>query len=41
MEDEDRNEVRSSRRWQIGAGLLVALGCLATFAYTVVETFWG
>lgn len=28
-------------RWQGWVAALVALGCLATAVYTIVETFWG
>jgi hypothetical protein len=28
-------------RWQIWAGAIVALGCLATAAYALFETMWG
>ena len=28
-------------RWPLWAGVIVALGCLATIAYAVIETFWG
>ena len=31
----------SSGRWQLPVGLFVALGCLVTAGYAVVETFWG
>lgn len=27
--------------WQTMAGALVALGCIATAGYALVETFWG
>lgn len=32
---------RPERRWQMAVGLFVAVGCVATAAYAVVETFWG
>jgi hypothetical protein len=32
---------RDSRSWQIAVGAFVALGCLVTLGYTIVETFWG
>jgi hypothetical protein len=34
-------EPPSARVWQIWAAVLVALGCLATAGYAMVETFWG
>lgn len=30
-----------SRRWQAVVAVFVALGCLATAGYAIVETFWG
>jgi hypothetical protein len=30
-----------SGRWQRLVGALVALGCLITAAFAVVQTFWG
>jgi hypothetical protein len=32
---------KTFRTWEIWAGLLVALGSLATIGLAVVETFWG
>jgi hypothetical protein len=38
----DEEQVRrESFAWQLTVGLFVALGCLATVAYTIVENFWG
>jgi hypothetical protein len=31
----------ASSRWQLAVGALVALGCLLTAGYALVETFWG
>jgi hypothetical protein len=39
--EQSSDQESQSRRWQIGIGLLIALGCLATASYTVIETFWG
>jgi hypothetical protein len=37
----ENREPPSSRRWQMWAAVIVALGCIATVAYTIGETFWG
>jgi hypothetical protein len=30
-----------SRRWQLLVGVLIAIGCLVTAGFAVVQTFWG
>jgi hypothetical protein len=39
--DARRTNEIDEGRWQLLAGLVVLLGCLATIAYTIIETVWG
>lgn len=38
---QNQQDSASSKVWQIWAGVIVLLGCIATAAYAVVENFWG
>ena len=38
---EQSSDQPSRSAWQGWVGAFVALGCLATAGYAVVETFWG
>jgi hypothetical protein len=38
---EEAERPASSARWQVPVGIFVALGCLVTAGYAIVETFWG
>ena len=35
------SERSTGAKWQIWAGVVVAVGSLATAGYAFVETFWG
>ena len=41
METQVIQERSKPSRWQWLTGAFVALGCLVTAGYAVVETFWG